>query len=99
MTTPYHPPVKHSIRIDGHRTSISLEPVFWDLLRAAAARRGVALSTLVAMIDAERIRSETPPGLAGAIRVWLATHELAADTQKGDGIASAAPFDLGGRAP
>ena len=99
MTTPYHPPVKHSIRIDGHRTSISLEPVFWDLLRTAAARRGVAVSTLVAMIDAERIRSDTPPGLAGAIRVWLATHELAAATQKGDGIASAALSDLGDRAP
>ncbi|QZD91182.1 ribbon-helix-helix domain-containing protein [Qipengyuania aurantiaca] len=99
MTTPYHPPVKHSIRIDGHRTSISLEPVFWDLLRAAAARRGVAVSALVAMIDAERIRSETPPGLAGAIRVWLATHELTPGNQKGDEIASAAPSNSVDRAP
>ena len=77
METPYHPPIKYSVRIDGHRTSISLEPIFWDLLRAAAARRNVAVNTLVASIDAERIRSSTPPGLAGAIRVWLATHELA----------------------
>ncbi|MBX7541669.1 ribbon-helix-helix domain-containing protein [Qipengyuania sphaerica] len=91
MTTPYHPPVKYSVRIEGHRTSISLEPVFWDLLRSAAARRGVAVNTLVASIDAERIRSDTPPGLAGAIRVWLATHELLPAHGKGDGIASAAP--------
>lgn len=76
MTTPYHPPRKYSVRIEGHRTSISLEPVFWDLLRAAAARRNIAVNTLVAAIDAERIRSETPPGLAGAIRIWLVTHEL-----------------------
>lgn len=76
MTTPYHPPRKYSVRIEGHRTSISLEPLFWELLRAAAARRNIAVNTLVAAIDAERIRSETPPGLAGAIRIWLVTHEL-----------------------
>lgn len=76
MTTPYHPPRKYSVRIEGHRTSISLEPLFWDLLRAAAARSNIAVNTLVAAIDAERIRSETPPGLAGAIRIWLVTHEL-----------------------
>ena len=90
MTTPYHPPKKYSVRIEGHRTSVSLEPVFWDLLRRSAARRGLAVNTLVASIDAERIRSETPPGLAGAIRVWLATHEMTERTQKGDGPVSAA---------
>lgn len=93
MTTPYHPPVKYSVRIDGHRTSISLEPVFWNLLREAAARRGMAVNTLVASIDAERIRSATPPGLAGAIRVWLATHELVSRYEMGDEIAPAAHSD------
>jgi len=68
---PYHPPVKRSIAIHGHKTSISLEPVFWDMLRAAAEAEGLAISTLVARIDAERIRAATPPGLASAIRVWL----------------------------
>jgi hypothetical protein len=29
---------------------------------------------LVARIDEERIRAEAPPGLAGAIRLWLAAH-------------------------
>ena len=97
METPYHPPAKYSVRIDGHRTSISLEPVFWDLLRDAAARRGVAVNTLVASIDAERILSNTPPGLAGAIRVWLATHELVSRHEKGDGIAPVAPSDETGK--
>ena len=72
---PYHPPKKYSVRIDGHRTSISLEPVFWEKLCSAAATRGQSINALVAQIDAERIRSETPPGLAGAIRIWLVTHE------------------------
>ena len=74
MDTPYHPPVKRSIAIAGHKTSISLEPVFWDALKAAAAREGLPISALVARIDAERIQAETPPGLASAIRVWLVAH-------------------------
>lgn len=73
MTPPYHPPVKRSIAIDGHKTSISLEPLFWDMLKQAAERESVPVSTLVARIDVERIRAETPPGLASAIRVWLVT--------------------------
>jgi predicted DNA-binding ribbon-helix-helix protein len=63
--------VKRSVEIAGHKTSISLEPLFWDLLRAAASREGVTLSALVGRIDAERITSATPCGLAGAIRLWL----------------------------
>ena len=68
---PYHPPVKRSVEIAGHKTSISLEPIFWDMLKEAAAREGVPVNAIVGRIDAERIRAETPPGLAGAIRVWL----------------------------
>jgi predicted DNA-binding ribbon-helix-helix protein len=44
------------------------------MLKAAAARQGLAVAALVARIDAERIKSPTPPGLASAIRVWLVTH-------------------------
>lgn len=68
---PYHPPVKRSVQIEGHKTSISLEPIFWDMLRDAAATQGIAINALVAKIDEERIKSETPPGLASAVRVWL----------------------------
>lgn len=71
MSTPYHPPVKRSVQIAGHKTSISLEPVFWDMLRDAAEANSVPVNALVARIDAERIKADTPPGLASAIRVWL----------------------------
>lgn len=73
MPAPYHPPVKRSVEIAGHKTSISLEPLFWDMLKDAAGDEGVPLNALVAMIDAERIASKSPPGLAGAIRLWLVT--------------------------
>ena len=71
MPTFYHPPIKRSVEIAGHKTSISLEPLFWDLLREAAAAEGLPLNALVARIDAERIGADTPPGLASAMRVWL----------------------------
>jgi predicted DNA-binding ribbon-helix-helix protein len=64
-------PVKRSITIAGHETSISLEPIFWDGLRAAADERGLPLNALVAQIDLERISGANPPNLGSAIRVWL----------------------------
>ena len=73
METPYHPPVKRSVEIAGHKTSISLEPLFWEQLREAARGEGLPLNAIVARIDAERIAVPAPPGLAGAIRLWLAT--------------------------
>lgn len=74
MPAPYHPPVKRSIQIDRHKTSISLEPLFWDLLKAAAEAEAMPINALVARIDSERIKSPTPPGLASAIRVWLSAN-------------------------
>jgi predicted DNA-binding ribbon-helix-helix protein len=64
-------PIKRSIAIAGHATSISLEPVFWTALGEAAAEAGLPLSALVARIDAERVRAPAPPNLASALRVWL----------------------------
>ena len=68
-------PIKRSIMIAGHATSISLEPVFWDALREAAEQEGVPLSALVARIDAERIGSPDPANLASALRMWLFLRE------------------------
>jgi predicted DNA-binding ribbon-helix-helix protein len=61
--------------IAGHATSISLEPVFWDALRAAADSERLPLNALVARIDAERVLEADPPNLASAIRVWLFQRE------------------------
>ncbi|URW75125.1 ribbon-helix-helix domain-containing protein [Sphingomonas donggukensis] len=64
-------PVKRSITIAGHQTSISLEPVFWAALEAEAVARRLPLNALVAQIDVARIASADPPNLASAIRSWL----------------------------
>jgi predicted DNA-binding ribbon-helix-helix protein len=64
-------PVKRSVTIAGHQTSISLEPAFWAALERAATDRALPLSALVAQIDALRIVADDPPNLASAIRSWL----------------------------
>ncbi len=70
----YHPPVKRSITIAGHQTSISLEPLFWEKLKTAAEARGLPINALVAQIDMQRMQADMPPGLASAIRLWLSAH-------------------------
>jgi predicted DNA-binding ribbon-helix-helix protein len=91
MTDFYHPPVKRSVEIAGHKTSISLEPVFWDLLRLAADAENIPINALVARIDVERLTAASPPGLAGAIRQWLAAG-LAVRQNAGPGGTSPTTF-------
>jgi predicted DNA-binding ribbon-helix-helix protein len=74
-------PVKRSITIAGHPTSISLEPVFWTALEAAAVAHALPLNALVAQIDHLRIGGEESPNLASAIRSWL----FAAGINRGQG--------------
>ncbi|RDE05871.1 ribbon-helix-helix domain-containing protein [Sphingomonas aracearum] len=64
-------PVKRSVTIAGHQTSISLEPVFWTALEQAAGVHRLPLSALIAQIDALRIVEADPPNLASALRTWL----------------------------
>jgi predicted DNA-binding ribbon-helix-helix protein len=78
----YHPPVKRSMTIAGHQTSISLEPLFWDVLKAAADARRLPVNALVAQIDVERLESNSPCGLAGAIRLWLVVNAKKVPSQR-----------------
>lgn len=64
-------PIKRSVTIAGHQTSISLEPLFWARLEEEAASRTLPLNALIAEIDAQRIRAADPPNLASALRSWL----------------------------
>jgi predicted DNA-binding ribbon-helix-helix protein len=68
---PPGPPVKRSVTIAGHETSIALEPIFWTALQDAAEAEKLPLNALIARIDAERLERSPPPNLASAIRQWL----------------------------
>ena len=61
-------PVKHSVTLKGHRTSVSLEDEFWAEFRALAVEKGMPINALVAEIDAER---GIEIGLASAIRLYV----------------------------
>lgn len=58
--------VKHSVRVAGHATSVSLEAAFWEALRDIAARRRVSVNALLSAIDAER-----DGNLSSAIRLFV----------------------------
>jgi len=64
-------PVKRSLTLQGHRTSVSLEDPFWQALREIARAEGRALNTIAAEIDASR---DPGTGLASAIRVFVLRH-------------------------
>jgi predicted DNA-binding ribbon-helix-helix protein len=61
-------PVKRSLTLRGHRTSVSLEEPFWQAFRAIAAAEGKPLNALAAEIDAAR---DPATGLASAIRLHV----------------------------
>ncbi|MGA0923426.1 MAG: ribbon-helix-helix domain-containing protein [Lutimaribacter sp.] len=64
-------PTKHSLTLQGHRTSVTLEAEFWQAFRTIAEEKGIALNALAAEVDAGRA-PET--GLASAIRVYVLRH-------------------------
>ena len=71
MSFAYSKPTKRSVTIAGHETSISLEPMFWAAIEAAAVAEALPLNALIARIDVERLDSAPPPNLTSAIRQWL----------------------------
>lgn len=68
-------PIKRSFTISGHRTSLTLEAPFWEVLEEAARRDGVSLSALIARIDRQR-GPKGEGGLSGATRVFVLDYAL-----------------------
>ena len=61
-------PVKRSLTLRGHRTSVSLEDAFWQEFRTIAAEKSMSINELAAVIDADR---GVESGLASAMRVYI----------------------------
>ena len=61
-------PVKHSLTLKGHRTSVSLEAEFWHAFRTIAQEKSQPINALAAEIDAAR---DLDTGLASAIRLYV----------------------------
>lgn len=57
---------KYSVMIAGHRTSVSLEPEFWNELKRIAEKRGETLSSLITRTDEIRTGN-----LSSALRILV----------------------------
>lgn len=64
-------PVKRSLTLKGHRTSVSLEDAFWNAFREIAEKKSLPINALAAEIDATR---DLDTGLASAIRLYVLHH-------------------------
>jgi predicted DNA-binding ribbon-helix-helix protein len=65
------PVSKRSIVIGGHKTSVSLEGLFWSSLKEIARDRSIHMSELVAQIDVARAEQAN---LSCAIRLFVLAH-------------------------
>ena len=57
---------KHSVKIAGHQTSITMEQEFWDQLKISAEEQNIPLSQLITDIDELRTT-----GLSSACRMYI----------------------------
>jgi predicted DNA-binding ribbon-helix-helix protein len=63
---------KRSIMIAGHRTSVSLEDAFWDVLGELAAKDGRSIAALIEEIDKRRSETgQAEASLSAAIRLHV----------------------------
>ena len=60
-------PKKRSVTLAGHRTSLSLEEEFWEILRQLADEQGRSVTSLLTEIDAARGKRN----FSSAVRVYV----------------------------
>jgi predicted DNA-binding ribbon-helix-helix protein len=73
--------IKRSIKVSGHRTSITLEDEFWSGLKQIAQAQGASLTQTVTEIDTTRQQGN----LSSAIRLFVLGHIR---DQKNEGVES-----------
>jgi len=66
---------RHTIKVDGRKACISLEPAFWGGLREIAEGRGMSVSEVVSSINSERQYAN----LSSAVRVFVVRHYQASE--------------------
>jgi len=69
---------RHSVRIAGHATSVSIEDAFWDEIQKAAIEDGISTTRLIERVDRSRMDGTTPgakpSNLSSALRIYVLTH-------------------------
>lgn len=66
---------RHSVRIAGHATSVSIEDAFWQEIKRAAREDGIATARLIEAVDQARAADlpagAKPPNLSSALRLYV----------------------------
>ena len=70
--TDHRRPIKRSLTLRGHRTSVSLEDLFWTEFKRIADEHGQTINGLAAEID----ESRGDIGLASAMRLFVLERAL-----------------------
>ena len=63
-------PKKYSVVLNGHATSITVEPVFWEGLQKIAKQKNITINSLISEID-----ESTSGNLSSALRIYAYKHK------------------------
>ena len=66
--------VSRNVRIDGHRTSVRLEPDMWEALREICGREEVSIGEICSEVN----RSRDTAGFTSSVRVFILNYYRAA---------------------
>ena len=89
--------IKRSVVIAGHKTSVSLEQPFWDVVLEVAGAEQTTVSAVLRRVDAERRQ----PNLSSAVRMFALAHvraraaTIAPSLEVGAGAAWREPAEAG----
>jgi predicted DNA-binding ribbon-helix-helix protein len=64
------------VTLSGHRTSITLEPIFWNILQSMARSENLNMSAFLAKIDKERIQAFPEHNFSSLLRLKVLEHLL-----------------------
>ncbi|MFT5540618.1 MAG: putative DNA-binding ribbon-helix-helix protein [Alphaproteobacteria bacterium] len=62
---------RHSVTINGHRTSVAIEDEFWMEVTRIAQQRGISTARLIAEVDRMRTAATPPANLSSALRLYV----------------------------
>jgi predicted DNA-binding ribbon-helix-helix protein len=84
--------IKRSIRVDGHKTSITLEDAFWSGLKEIAQAQGATVAQTVTEIDKTRQRSNLSSAVRLFVLDWVRSQKVGATVGETAAPISAASF-------
>ena len=59
--------VSRNVRVEGHRTSVRLEPDMWEALREICTREGTSIGEVCSVVN----RGRAAAGFTSALRVFI----------------------------